>query len=114
MNLSKRFLHRMKPYVLSSRLNDLEGFPVRFRPMIEERFELIEIDQYKSLPSAYNEDIVAVLTYGKEYFFDLILSKSYRGHGTFWRQDIEHQNVRSNAKFESSLYSLSRIRSFRY
>ena len=65
INLSKRFLHRMKPYVLSSRLNDLEGFPVRFRPMIEERFEVIEIDQYKSLPSAYNDDIVAVLTYGK-------------------------------------------------
>ena len=88
INLSKRFLHRMKPYVLSSRFNDLEGFPVRFRPMIEDRFEVIEIDQYKSLPSAYNDDIVAVLTYGealKDLLILFIIIFLSRGYGTFRR-----------------------------
>ena len=54
----------MKPLVVSSRLNDLEGFPVRFREMMETDFTIVEIDQYKALPSAYNDDVVAVLTYG--------------------------------------------------
>ena len=57
----------MKPVILSSRFNDLAGLPVRFRPIVEERFDVIEVDQYQALPDAYNDQIVGVLTYG-EYF----------------------------------------------
>ena len=55
----------MKPVILSSRFNDLAGLPVRFRPIVEERFDVIEVDQYQALPDAYNDQIVGVLTYGE-------------------------------------------------
>ena len=55
----------MKPVILASRFNDLAGFPVRFRPVLEERFEVVEIDQYKALPDAYNDQIVGVCLYCK-------------------------------------------------
>ena len=77
----------MKPVILSSRFNDLAGLPVRFRPIVEERFDVIEVDQYQALPDAYNEQIVGVLTYG-EYFIGFprevhLKMVTSRGYGAF-------------------------------
>ena len=68
--------------ILSSRLNDLEGFPVRYRSVLEEKFDIIEVDQYTALPSAYNQDIVGVLTYG-----NLAIRNPVRN---WFLEDMEH------------------------
>ena len=66
--------------ILSSRLNDLEGFPERYRSVLEENFEIVEVDQYVALPSAYNDDIVGVITYGTLNYL-ILYNILCRGHG---------------------------------
>ena len=69
--------------ILSSRLNNLEGFPERYRSVLEEKFDIVEVDQYSALPSAYNQDIVGVITYGRFWLLRSKMEIFSRGYGAF-------------------------------